>query len=61
MNTHDNSIKFTDGLEREWIQRENAGMDSLESVAPLVQWAVAVALAAGSLFLIVVHGSHGTF
>ncbi|MEP7155937.1 MAG: hypothetical protein ABI905_09190 [Betaproteobacteria bacterium] len=64
MNAGSSPVKFTDGLEREWIGRESEGADgrgvSDESVRSLLKWVAAVSIAVG-LLLIIAHGGHGVF
>lgn len=62
VNASSSSIKFTDGIERELIQREQAGAEfgTGEDLVPLLKWLAAVTLALGSL-LVITHGGHGAF
>ena len=62
MNASSSPIKFTDGIERELIEREHASAEfgTGEDLGSLLKWLAAVAIAVGSL-LVITHGSHGAF
>lgn len=55
MSVNSNEVKFTGDLEREMIQREiDAINDSAGNPAePLLKWILAIAISAGTMFIVI--------